>query len=319
MVTTTTATVSPAATPASDPRTTARPLRQAKYLLRLARPGQWPKNLLVVSVPLLDVQTWRPAVIGNLAWGIGTFTMAAIVVYVLNDLVDRKRDAGHPKKWHRPIASGRVRPRTAMVFAVILLIGLLGAMSVQPWVWSGPILVYLLLNVGYSAGLKHTPLLDVFMVATGFGLRLIEGYLVLDTPISGWLFTTVFSVCLLLAVGKRRQELISTGGAYRPALRGYTVPLTEQLMMLSGVLAACSYLLYLRTEAPLGGNGPAAAAILAPLMLFTLFRYLQLVMVRGKGENPVRTLLRDRVIVVIGILWATLSACFLLVTRMPLS
>lgn len=297
-------------------RTPVRPLRRAKYLLQLSRPGQWPKNLLVVSVPLLDLRVWQVDVVWKLAWGIATFTLAAVIVYVLNDLADRARDAGHPKKWHRPIASGRVSARSATVFAVTLLAVLLGAFSLQPWSWSWPIVVYLLLNVGYSAGLKHTPLLDVFMVAAGFGLRLLEGYLVLDTPISGWLFTTVFTACLLLAVGKRRQELVSTGGAYRPALRGYSVPLTEQLMMLSGVLAAVSYLQYLRSEAPLGELAPAAAAILAPLMLFTLFRYLQLVMVRGKGENPVRTLLRDRAIVVNALVWAALSTCFLVVTRM---
>jgi hypothetical protein len=93
------------------------------------------------------------------------------------------------------------------------------------------------------------------------------------------------------------------------------VPLTEQLMLLSAVLAAGSYLLYLRTEAPLGSYGPPATALLAPLALFGLFRYLQLVLVRGAGGDPVRTLLGDPALVVNSVVWAGLSGALLLVSR----
>jgi 4-hydroxybenzoate polyprenyltransferase len=288
-------------------------------LVQLVRPGQWPKNLLVVSVPLLDLEVWRLATLGRLLWAVVGFTIASTLVYVLNDFMDRRWDAANPAKRHRPIAAGRVSTRMVVMLATGQLALLTAVLSLQPWHWSWPIAVYLLLNLGYSLGLKHAPLLDVFLVAGGFGLRLLQGYLAIDARLSGWLLTCVFSLCLLLSVGKRRQELVATGGAHRPALRGYTVPLAEQLMLLSAVLAAGSYLLYLRTEAPLGPYGLAAAVSSVPLALFGLFRYLQLVLVRGAGANPVRVLLRDPPLVVNAVLWALLSGGFLLATRMSLS
>jgi decaprenyl-phosphate phosphoribosyltransferase len=290
--------------------------RPGRELLRLTRPGQWPKNILVVSVPLLDVASLDAVTLWRVGWAVLAFTLAASLVYLLNDVVDRERDRLNPAKRDRPIAAGRLTPSTVATFAAIQ-IGLLAAvLGLQPWSWSWPVLAYLALNVAYCAGLKHAPLLDVFVVATGFGLRLLLGYLVTGAVISGWLLTCVFSLCLLLTVGKRRQELVATGDAHRPALRGYTVGLTEQLMVLSAVLTAGSYLLYLRTEAPLGGYGLAAAAATAPLALFGLFRYLQLVLVRGAGGDPARTLTRDPALVVNSLLWFGVAGGFLLAARL---
>lgn len=283
----------------------------AGALVRLARPGQWPKNILVVSVPLLDPQSWDRGALTGLSWAIVAFTLAAVLVYVLNDLVDRRRDADNPVRWHRPLASGRLTPRAATVFAGAVATLLVGVLTLQGAANAWPIAAYLLLNVGYSLGLKHVPLLDVFLVATGFVLRLVHGYLATGAAIPGWLVTAVFTLCLLLALGKRRQELRSTGGVHRPALRGYTVALTEQLMQLSAALTAGSYLLYLRDEAPLATYAPLAAVLLTPMAVFGLFRYLQLVLVHDVGGNPVRTLVRDPALVANTALWAVLSGVFL--------
>jgi len=284
-------------------------------LLRLARPGQWPKNVLVVSVPLLDLPSWSLAVVPRLAWAVAAFTLASILVYVLNDLMDRGRDAANPSKWDRPLASGRLPVPAAVVFAagVAVLLAVMLAMQPLSWVW--PIGTYLLLNLGYSLGLKHVALLDVFFVAAGFGLRVMLGYLALGINVSVWLLTCVFSLCLLLTMGKRRQELLVSGGGHRPALRGYTVGLADQLMLLTAVLTTACYLLYVRTEAPLGQHAALAAVLTGPLAPFGLFRYLQLVVVQGSGENPVRTLLRDPALVINAVLWAAISTTFLAIAE----
>jgi hypothetical protein len=159
------------------------------------------------------------------------------------------------------------------------------------------------------------PLLDVFLVSSGFALRLMQGYLATGTSVSGWLLTAVFTLCLLLTLGKRRQELRVSGGAHRPALRGYTVALTDQLMQLSAALTAGSYLLYLRNEAPLAGYTSVAAVLLTPLAIFGLFRYLQLVLVHDAGENPVRIVVRDPAMVANGALWAVLSGALLVAAQ----
>ncbi|MEU5721998.1 UbiA prenyltransferase family protein [Micromonospora sp. NPDC047738] len=287
----------------------------AGTLLRLARPGQWPKNVLVICLPLLDPLSWNRGALVNLVGAVVAFTLASVLVYVLNDLVDRRRDAHNPDRWHRPLASGRLSPRTAVLFASALAVLLVGVLTLQPAATVWPIAGYLLLNVAYSLGLKHVPLLDVFLVATGFVLRLVHGYLATGAAIPGWLLTAVFTLCLLLTLGKRRQELHSTGADHRPALRGYTVALADQLMQLSATLTAGSYLLYLRDEAPLGAYASTAVVLLTPMAVFGLFRYLQLVLVHNAGGHPVRVLVRDPALVANTILWAALSGGLLLAAR----
>lgn len=288
-----------------------------RNVLLLTRPGQWAKNVLVVSVALLDLDDWSVAALWQVGWAIVAFTVASTLVYTVNDIVDRNRDRAHPTKRRRPIAAGLISVRAALLLLVAQAGLLVAVLAAQPWSRAWPIAAYLLVTIGYSAGLKHVPLVDVFVVATGFGLRLMQGYVALDIGVSGWLLTCVYSICLLFTVGKRRQELVATGGAHRPALRGYTVALADQLMVLSAVLAVGSYLLYLRTEAPLAEYGLAAAVLSAPLALFGLFRYLQLVLVGKGGENPVRLLLRDPALVVNALLWVALSGGFLLASRAP--
>ncbi|MEU7755960.1 UbiA prenyltransferase family protein [Micromonospora sp. NPDC049171] len=266
---------------------------------------------------LLDLDVWSLGAILRVGWAIVALTIASTLVYTLNDIADRHRDGGHPTKRHRPIASGRISIRVGLLLAAVQGVLLVVLCGLQPWPRIWPVAAYLALAIAYSFALKHVPLVDIFVVATGFGLRLMQGYLVLGVDPSGWLLTSVFSLCLLLTVSKRRQELTTVGGAHRPALRGYTVPLIDQLMVLSAVMSVGSYLLYLRTEAPLGANGLVAAVLSAPLALFALFRYLQLVLVADGGADPVRLLLRDPALVVNSLLWLAVSGGFLLASRTP--
>lgn len=286
-------------------------------LLALARPGQWPKNVLGVSAALLDLDSWRLGPVGRVALAVAAFTLASAAVYVLNDIADRERDRSHPTKRLRAIAAGQVPLPVAVLYAAGLLAALAAVLSTQPLGWGLPLLGYLLLSVAYSSKLKHLPILDVFAVATGFVLRLLQGYQATGTEVSGWLLTCVLAVCLLLTLGKRRHELVVHGVAYRPALRGYTTGLADRLMLLTATLAAVAYLIYLRTEAPLGPYATPAALLSAPLALFGLFRYLQVVEVDQGGENPVRILLRDRPMVVNSALWLLVAAAFLAMAHYP--
>lgn len=300
-------------TPGTTDTTTRSPRpSRIRDLLLLLRPGQWVKNLLVVSVPLLDLRAWSTATVGRVVVAVLAFTVASGLVYIVNDIADRHRDAAHPSKRLRPIASGRVTVRAATLLAVGQAALLAGIIVARGWAVSWPILAYLVLSFAYSAKIKHLPILDVFAVASGFVLRLVQGYLAVGQQVSGWLATSVFALCLLLTIGKRRHELTVSGVGHRPALRGYTIALTEQLMLLSAVLTVGAYLLFLRTEAPLGAYATAAAILSTPFALFGVFRYLQLVMTQGGGGRPVRTLLRDPAMLANSALWALLSAGFLL-------
>ncbi|MFF8954221.1 UbiA prenyltransferase family protein [Streptomyces sp. NPDC014894] len=268
--------------------------------LALTRPGQWPKNLLVVPLPLVGaVGDWQGVVRVGLA--MVAFVLTSAVVYIVNDIADVERDRRHPVKRHRPLAAGRMRIRSAVVLAgalTVLLAWALLALGAAAW----PMLVYLALNAAYSWKLKHLPLLDVFTVATGFVLRLLGGYAASGRPVAGWLVMTVLTLCLLLILGKRRHEIGVSGTGHRPALAGYSAQFLDLVLVLCSALTMVGYLLYLRSE-----SGFATVALLtAPCALFALFRYLQIVIVHSEGGDPVRTLLLDRVMIANSALWGGL-------------
>ncbi|MCI4066780.1 UbiA prenyltransferase family protein [Micromonospora sp. R77] len=284
------------------------PARRARLvvdLVRLLRPTHWIKSLLVVPLPLLDPLSWHPAGLARLGWSVVAFVLAASAVYVGNDVADRHRDGHHPVKRHRPVASGRVPVPLAYAccLVLLLLLGLLLAAGLVGPTW--PVLAYLALNVWYSRGLKHVPLVEAGVVATGFVLRAVQGHLAVGADVSAWLLITVFAGCLVLIVGKRRQELLDGGVAHRPALRGWSVELAGHLLQLTGVLAVTAGLVWVRTEAPFDPYGEAAMLLSTPFVLYLMSRYLQLALVRRAAGDPVRLLLRDRAVVVAAVLWAT--------------
>ncbi|WP_083958075.1 UbiA prenyltransferase family protein [Herbidospora mongoliensis] len=290
---------------------------QFRDLLALIRPHHSAKALLLVPLPLLDTGRWTLGALGQIGWAVAGFILAGACVYIGNDLADRHRDRLHPGKRDRPIAAGRISVRTALLLrtGLLVLLGLLIAAGPGRPYW--PLLAYVVLNVAYSRRLKHVPLIDVGAVALGFALRVVQGYAAIGEPVSGWLVVTVFSLSLLLIVGKRRRELLESGPEHRPALRGYSVELTGHLLQLAAVLSAVAGLLYLRTEAPLGPYAPVVMMLATPFALFALFRYLQVVLVEGGGGDPVRGLLRDRGLAVTGLGLALLVGTALVLARNP--
>jgi decaprenyl-phosphate phosphoribosyltransferase len=249
----------------------------------------------VALLPLLDVKLWGWPNLRHVATAVLGFILASALVYVLNDIADRDRDRLHVTKRLRPIASGRVTPWQAGGLALMLLAGL--ALVIGPDVASWwPLLTYLVVNLAYSFFLKHVPLLDLFAVAVGFVLRLVQGYTAIDASPSGWLTLCVLSVCLLLILGKRRHELRVAGAAHRPALAGYNEHLLDQLLGLTAASALITYQLY-------ASSFSGTALLTAPFALFALFRYLQVVLVHSAGGSPVRVLLRDGVMLGNAGLW----------------
>lgn len=289
------------------------PRPRARDLLALVRPAQWPKNLAVVPLALLDAPALDATALAHVAWALALFTLASALTYVVNDITDRQADRLHPRKRLRPIASGRVGVRTAVLCAVALAVLLAAALALRPLALGWPVLVYLAVNAGYSQGLKHVPLLDIFLVTCGFVLRYVQGAIALDQRPSDWLALCVLALCLLLVLGKRRHELTLGGTAHRPALRGYTPALIDQLTGLAVVVTTVAYLLYLRDDAAFTAGAPVTALLTAPFALFGLARYLQVVLVEGGGGNPVQTLFADRVTLINAALWSALLGTALII------
>jgi 4-hydroxybenzoate polyprenyltransferase len=247
-----------------------------------------------MAVVALTTSIWTPGLPARLGLATLVFTVASCVVYVGNDVADRRLDRLHPVKRHRPVAAGRIGVSTALGMLAVLLAALVVLVAtVMPALW-WPVSAYLAINVAYNGGLRHVPLVDAFVVAIGFQVRLVGGYLAVDNRPSQWLMTAVLAVCLVLVLGKRRHELVIDGPEARPVLRRYTVHLIDQMMIICMVVAIVTSLLFLWLDAPLGSFAVQAAPICAPFVLFGLFRYLQVLVVERGGADPVRVLLRDR-------------------------
>ncbi|GAA4094983.1 decaprenyl-phosphate phosphoribosyltransferase [Actinomadura miaoliensis] len=299
--------------PETVPRRPAAPVKSAPTphrrtslagdLIRLARPGQWPKNLLVSPLAFLDATVWTAAAGWRMLVTVATFTVASVMVYVVNDIFDRHRDREHPAKRSRPIASGRISVPFAWGLAIglaALLCALLALSSPVSW-W--PVLTYLAINAAYNWRIRHVAVLDAFAVAAGFVLRLVAGYIAVDVMVSGWLLVCVLSLCLMMTFGKRRNELAVAGNGHRPALRGYSPVLVDQLILFTAVVTVAAFLMYVHNAVPAGAYEQVLLILSALFALIGVFRYLQLVTVHSAGGDPVG-MVRDRVILGASTLWA---------------
>nr|MDT0657615.1 UbiA prenyltransferase family protein [Micromonospora sp. DSM 115978] len=300
--------------------TTAAPDRTARALprdlLALIRPGQWVKNLLVVPLALIDAPALGLGLLARVGWAVLLFTLASSLVYVWNDVYDRHRDRVHPTKRHRPIAAGRIGVPVACAYGAALAALLVAAVLLGPAIAWWPLAFYLVLNVAYSRGLKHLPLLEVLVVAVGFVLRVVQGYLAAGTPISGWLLASVFALCLLLILGKRRHEVSVAGNAHRPSLRGYSIQYLDHLIVFCAALTVSTFLCHLR-EMSAAPHTDLALVGSVPFAVFAVARYLQVLVVDGGGGEPTRVLMRDRAMLVNSLLWGVLLGATLLVTQRP--
>jgi 4-hydroxybenzoate polyprenyltransferase len=275
-------------------------------LLVLSRPKHWTKNVIVILLPWVFVSRWTVSAAVSIGTAVGLFSLASVAIYVLNDMADRQRDRLHPVKRHRPIAAGDVSVPVAWVFLSLVCCALAAGLALSPPGRMWPLLAYLVLNLAYSFRLKHVAIADAFAVAAGFVLRAAQGFTVLDARPTAWLLLTVFALCLLLVLGKRRRELAEADGTHRPALNGYTVQLLDHMILISASLASAVYAIHLFAPAPQNGRTTVLILATVPCALFGLFRYLQILVVCQGGGDPVRALLHDRVLVSLGLLSAAL-------------
>lgn len=284
-------------------------------LIRLMRPHQWVKNGFVF-VGLLFGHAWRdPDEVMLVLVAFVAFCLLSAAVYVLNDLVDREQDRLHPEKRQRPLASGQVTVAAAVGLALACLLGGLGMAfglllplglpgSQAPWIF----VAYLLLNVGYSAGLKHVAVLDVFLIAAGFMLRILAGTLGIGIWPSHWLLLCGLMLTLFLGFAKRRAELAvlqDAGGQHRPVLDAYTVPMLDQFITLAATATVIAYSLYTVSDDTIAMHGTRWLIVTVPCVVYGLLRYLYRLH-RGGGGDPARELLTDRHLLGVFALWLAL-------------
>lgn len=277
-------------------------------LLQALRPRQWTKNLLlfaglIFAAELGDAARWREAIIA-----FGAYCAASSAAYLVNDVVDAPKDRLHPIKCARPIARGDVSPRLALVVAIGLNILAFGAMAAIGPRSLALIVVFSALQCAYSLSLKSIALIDVMAIAGTFVVRATAGAEAVSVRISPWLFLCTGLLALLLALGKRRAELMLVGDESwsRPVLAAYTVDLVDQLVGVVASATVISYSLYTVTA-----RDSTAMMVTIPFVVFGIFRYLLLIHRPGLGEEPENVLLADRPIQATVVVWAGVAATIL--------
>ncbi|OLN30224.1 decaprenyl-phosphate phosphoribosyltransferase [Desulfosporosinus metallidurans] len=278
-----------------------------KALGQLIRPKQWVKNSFVM-VGMLFSQNWGhvdlllKAITAAIA-----FCFVSSAVYVLNDFLDRERDRMHPKKCHRPLASGAVTPRVAgVIFLFFLLIGMLLGLAVSS-IALGILLYYLAQNIAYSKGLKQVVLLDVLLIAFGFMLRILMGTWGVGIAPSKWLLLSGLTLALFMGFGKRWAELndlLTGASAHRPVLKNYSLELLNQLLGITAGAVILTYSLYVIDPSTVILHHTTTLIYTVPFVIYGLWRYLYLIRI-GKGGDPSKLVTKDPHIIVAVLLWLT--------------
>ena len=279
----------------------------AAALVAALRPRQWLKNLLlfaglVFAAELGDASLWLRATVA-----FAVYCAASSAAYLVNDVRDADADRRHPTKRFRPVASGELEPRQALVAAAVLATA---AFAGAAALGLGSLLLLVLfagLQLAYSSALKHIVLVDVLTIAALFVVRAAAGAQAIEVRISVWLLVCTALLSLFLALNKRRGELADgADGESRRVLRRYDVRLLDRLVVLTGLVTLAVYVAYTVT-----GTRPALFPITIVPVAFGLGRYVYLVRRHDAGEEPERVLVGDRPILVATLVWAVLAALLL--------
>ena len=274
-------------------------------LLRLARPKQWVKNLLVVAAPAAAGVLGEPKAFFQTCVAFVCFCLAASGTYYLNDAIDAPADRLHPAKRLRPVAAGLISQQTAIVGGIVLVSAAIALSFAARWQLALVIAGYLALTVAYSLWLKHEAVLDLAAVAAGFVLRTIAGGVAVPVSISPWFLIVAGSASLFMVTGKRHAELLELDDAaisHRPALEVYSRAFLGYVRAVASSVAILAYCLWAFEKSSAVGSQVWFELSIVPFVLGIL-RYA-LLLEQGRGGAPEDLVLSDRVLLGMGACWA---------------
>jgi decaprenyl-phosphate phosphoribosyltransferase len=270
-------------------------------ILKLIRVKQWVKNLFLFIPSFFAGHLFETRELLMLAIGTLAFSFVASGVYVLNDYKDREADRLHPKKKFRPLASGEVKSSTAwIIMAILISTGLVIAATLNItffFLLAG----YLLLNIGYSFGLKHIPIVDLFIVALGFLIRIYSGGVIAGLPITHWLSLMVLLLALFLILAKRRDDILingknKNGHVVRKSTKNYNLVYINSCITLLSAVMIVAYIMY--TVSPEVTERFQSDYLFGTtiFVIAGIMRYLQIVFVEKKSGSPTNIFITDKFI-----------------------
>ena len=282
-----------------------------KNYLKLIRVEQWVKNFFVFLPLFFSGNILNSFLFQKSIFAFIVFSVTASSIYIINDYFDIESDKKHPEKKNRPLASGAISKSTAKILFILFIllsvsIIFFGGLFFEASFWKFGIIIaaYFVINLLYTGKLKHVAIVDICIIAAGFVLRVLAGGYATGIYISQWAILLTFVLALVLAIGKRRGELINAqiSGKTRKALDGYNVQFADIALSISVTLAIVCYLMFTLS--------PEVQKKFHPRVFYTVFfvvfaflRYLQQTLVYNKTESPTKIIYKDRYIQITLVLW----------------
>lgn len=281
-----------------------------RHLIRAMRPHHWIKNIVVAAAPFFAL-AFEADAIGRVLVAFVAFSLTSSGFYLINDIFDREADRKHPIKRQRPIAAGLVSVPVAAGSGVTFLIGSLMLSFMVAPLLGITLTVYMILQIGYNAGLKREPILDIMVIAGGFVLRALGGAAAASVPVSGWFILCVGLLAFFLGLEKRKAELKALGSEEqtRMVLQHYTL---AWLGRMEGVVTASALMAYALWT--IEGAETTWMMATLPFVAYAIFKY-QYLSEQGEGEAPELTLIKNPGMVVTFILWVLTALAIMLYTQ----
>jgi len=270
------------------------------------RLNQWVKNLLLFAGLIFSQNLFNSDLLLKTIYAFFLFCLISSSVYIINDLLDLKNDRVHPVKSKRPIASGKLKTHSALIFVIFLSFLSLFLSYLLSFGFFIVGITYFILNLLYSRYLKHAVILDVMCIAAGFVLRAVAGAVVIQVIISPWLVVCTTLLALFLGFGKRRYELIlleEKADAHRKILTEYSPYFLDQLISVVTASTVVAYAFYTLSAEVKEKLNVEHLELTIPFVLYGIFRYLYLIHQKEKGGSPSRLLLTDLPILIDIFLW----------------
>lgn len=282
-----------------------------KAYFKLLRVEQWVKNLFVFIPLFFSGKIFETTQLFETIFSFIIFSFTASSIYIINDYSDIESDRAHPEKCRRPLASGEIsvgRAKFVLVGLVISTIGLIISLSdifgYNVLKFGAVISSYFVMNLAYTFRLKHIAIVDISIIAVGFVLRVLAGGYATGIVVSQWAIILTFVLALVLAVGKRRGELVNTQlpGNTRKALDGYNIQFADIVLSISVTLAIVSYIMFvISPETQKEFTNKVFYTFI--FVIFAFLRYLQQTLVYNRTESPTKMIYKDRYIQVVLALW----------------
>jgi 4-hydroxybenzoate polyprenyltransferase len=255
---------------------------------RLLRVEQYTKNLIVFLPLFFSLQIGDADLLLRATAAFGAFCMAASAVYVFNDSIDLEEDRNHPVKKRRPLAAGTLSRGFAAVLIPLFALPALAASWLLSPSMLGVVLLYMVVNAAYAWKLKHIPILDIAVIASGFVMRVVVGGVVTGTAIYMWILIMTFLLALFLALAKRRDDVVlflGTNGKARRAI--------DSAMMIMAAVTIVAYIMYTVSPDVMMKFGTDKLYVTTVFVILGILRYMQITMVENRSGSPTEVLLRD--------------------------